>query len=179
MAQKQTSQMLKYEKILTEWNKIHRLTGDVKNFKKNYEDAIYPLEFLDSFDSFADIGSGAGFPGLAIAIEKPDAKTYLIEPNLKKSSFLRYAAIELGLKNVEVIAKRVEDCSFSVDLIVSRAVADIKLLLDWSENIRRSDTKLLLYKGTNSATATDSRVLKSDIIQQNERFYIYIKECKC
>lgn len=170
---------IKYEKLLAEWNKIHRLTGDIKNFKKNYEDAIYPLEFLESFSSFADIGSGAGFPGLAIAIQRPDVKAYLIEPNLKKSSFLRYASIELGLKNVEVITKKVQECNFCVDLIVSRAVADIKLLLDWSENIRQDSTKLLLYKGTNSVSATDDRVLKSDIIQKNERFYIYIKECEC
>ncbi len=173
------NQIEKYEKLLAEWNKVHRLTGDIKNFKKNYEDAIYPLEFLESFSSFADIGSGAGFPGLAIAIQRPDVKAYLIEPNLKKSSFLRYASIELGLKNVEVISKKVQECNFVVDLILSRAVADIKLLLDWSENIRQNETKLLLYKGTNSANATDNRVLKSDIIQKNERFYIYIKECKC
>jgi 16S rRNA (guanine527-N7)-methyltransferase len=175
----QKSKAETYARLLTEWNRVHRLTGDAKQFWRNFEDAVFPLSFLDDFASFADIGSGAGFPGLAIAIMQPEKKAILIEPNAKKSSFLRFATIELGLKNVIIESKKAQDCSCMVDLIVSRAVADVSILLNWSEQLRNKSSKILLYKGRQTAIINDTRVLQSETIDKDERVYIYIKECEC
>jgi 16S rRNA (guanine527-N7)-methyltransferase len=169
-----------YYEILKEWNEVHRLTGSVTQFWKNFEDSIYPLGFLEHFDSFVDIGSGAGFPGMALAIAKPEILATLVEPNVKRSSFLRFVTVKLGLKNVKIQSKKIQDIkNQTFDLVVSRAVADVSSLLDWSTNIRNQSSKILLYKGEQSANASDARILNYETIKKDERIYLYIKECKC
>jgi len=178
---KQTEQLEKFSDILEEWNKIHNLTGakTKEAVYKNILDSLYPCEFIKQPNSLLDVGTGAGFPGLILAIAYPKCQTVLCEPRNKRASFLKFVAMELGLDNIEVVKKRVEDYhkAKSFDLISSRAVTNTKMLLRLTEHLRDDDTRLLFYKGEqlfSELELVDSPIYY-DIIEKNQRNYLYIK----
>ncbi len=171
----------KFSDILLEWNKIHNLTGakDKKSVYENIIDAFYPVSFIDFPKSILDVGTGAGFPGLVLAIVKEESHFTLCEPLKKRAAFLRFVVTMLGLSNVTIIAKRVEELgNICFDLITSRAVTNTKLLLDITKDQRGADTKYLLYKGSlvfEEIEDISDCELKYDIFTKNKRNYLYIK----
>jgi len=169
-----------FASLLHEWNQIHNLTGakSVDAIYTNIVDSLYPLTFIDGPTSLLDVGTGAGFPGLVLAIALPDAEVVLSEPLKKRVAFLKYAAIDLELKNVKVEAKRVEKVEHEAfDLISSRAVTNTKLLLELTQDISNSETKYLFYKGSRVFDEIEDvqHQLSYDIVQKNQRNYLYIK----
>lgn len=165
--------------LLQKWGKVHNLTGklDKEDIYSNIIDSIMPLEFIDEFESFADIGTGAGYPGLILAMAQSSKKCYLIEPRQKRVAFLNFVKNSLGLKNVQVLCKRVEEVKdLEVDLISSRAVTNTKLLLDITSNISGKKTKFLFYKGSLLESEIQEAKLKNCIIKNyKERNYLYLK----
>ncbi|MDX1295985.1 MAG: 16S rRNA (guanine(527)-N(7))-methyltransferase RsmG, partial [Sulfurimonadaceae bacterium] len=125
----------RYKAHLMKWNRVHNLTGAKSEDELDYfiYDAVYPVKFLPKVKNLMDIGTGAGFPGMILAMALPDTKVTLVEPLKKRSSFLQFVKADLGLENVEVKSCRVEElppCSF--ELVTSRAVTDTQLLLKLS-----------------------------------------------
>ncbi len=172
-----------FASLLHEWNQIHNLTGakSVDAIYTNIVDSLYPLTFIDSPTTLLDVGTGAGFPGLVLAIALPKTEVVLAEPLRKRVSFLKYATIDLELKNVKVEAKRVEMVEHGAfDLITSRAVTNTKLLLELTKDISNSDTKYLFYKGSRVFDEIEDvqHQLSYDIVQKNQRNYLYIKSEK-
>ncbi|MFP4487047.1 MAG: 16S rRNA (guanine(527)-N(7))-methyltransferase RsmG [Campylobacterales bacterium] len=138
-----------FKASLQKWGRIHSLTSDSssKAIDENIEDSLYPLEFLEFGKNIADIGSGAGYPALPLASKLTESHFTLFEPLGKKASFLLNTSIEMGLKNVTVLQKRVEEHSGKFDMIISRAVGDIDTILDISSSISTPSTLYLLYSG--------------------------------
>jgi 16S rRNA (guanine527-N7)-methyltransferase len=101
-----------------------------------------------------DVGSGAGLPGLVLAIRRPDLKVTLVEPLLRRTTFLEEAVDRLELDNVEVVRARAEELHGQRDFVAvtSRAVAPLPRLLDWSMPLVREGGSLLAMKGA-SATS--------------------------
>jgi 16S rRNA (guanine527-N7)-methyltransferase len=168
----------KYKEHLFKWNKIHNLTGakDEETIDEFIYDAIYPISFLPKVKTLMDIGTGAGFPGMILALGLPDTQVTLVEPLTKRASFLQFIKADLGLKNVTVVKKRVEEMQSEVfDIITSRAVTDTKMLLDLSRNFRNENSKLLFYKGENVYDEVD-KTLKYKIIKTKNRHYLLIGE---
>jgi 16S rRNA (guanine527-N7)-methyltransferase len=97
-----------------------------------------------------DIGSGAGLPGIVLAISRPDLRVTLVEPLLRRTTFLDEVVQDLALSNVEVIRGRAEDLhgtrEFSV--VTSRAVAPLDRLLAWSMPLVRQGGELVAMKGS-------------------------------
>ena len=169
-----------FASLLNEWNQIHNLTGakTVDAIYVNIVDSLYPLTFIDRPKTLLDVGTGAGFPGLVLAIALPETKVVLAEPLKKRVSFLKYAAIDLELPNVSVEAKRVEKVEHEAfDLISSRAVTHTRLLLDLTKDISNSETEYLFYKGSRVFDEIEDvqHQLRYDIVQKNQRNYLYIK----
>ncbi len=171
-----------YISLLRQWGRVHNLSSakelELDAIHDNIVDSIYPIKFLDTYESFADIGTGAGYPGLLLAIARPDIKCTLIEPRSKRVSFLNFTKAMLRLDNVTVIEKRAEDVEgVTFDLITSRAVTNTKLLLDITSNITNEDTKYLFYKGSLAQTELDeAKVNNYEVISVGEhRNYVYIK----
>jgi 16S rRNA (guanine527-N7)-methyltransferase len=167
--------------LLHEWNQVHNLTGakTVAAIYDNIVDSLYPLSFIQRPRTLLDVGTGAGFPGLVLAIALPETEVVLAEPLKKRVSFLKYAAIDLGLRNVTVEARRVETVVHEpFALISSRAVTNTKLLLDLTANVSDGDTEYLFYKGSRvfDEVAQVEGDLSYDIIQKNQRNYLYIKK---
>jgi 16S rRNA (guanine527-N7)-methyltransferase len=107
---------------------------------------------LASGADVCDIGSGAGLPGLVLAIRRPDLAVTLVEPLLRRTTFLTEAVQRLELDNVEVVRVRAEELhgerEFSV--VTSRAVAPLPRLLDWSMPLVRRRGHLLAMKGSSA-----------------------------
>jgi len=169
-----------FASLLHEWNQIHNLTGakTIDAIYVNIVDSLFPLTFIKKPKTLLDVGTGAGFPGLVLAITLPDTEVVLAEPLKKRVSFLKYAAIDLELYNVKVEAKKVEYVEHEAFcLITSRAVTNTKLLLDLTKEISDTKTEYLFYKGSRVFDEIEDvqRQLDYDIVQKNQRNYLYIK----
>ena len=108
-------------------------------------------ELLETGERVADIGSGAGLPGIPLALARPDLLVTLIEPLLRRSEFLREVVDELGL-DMTIVRGRAEDLSVrqqvgEMDAVVSRAVASLDKLTEWSMPLLRLDGRMAAIKG--------------------------------
>ncbi len=142
---------------LKKWNKAYNLTG-LKNDEdiiiKHFLDSLLYLKVMpDGEIKVADVGSGAGFPGIPVKIIRPEIEMYLIEPSGKKSAFLRHIIRELELNKIEVIEKRIEEIkvnqelSLPVDIVVTRALFTVKDFIKKSSHIVKQGGILILNKG--------------------------------
>jgi 16S rRNA (guanine527-N7)-methyltransferase len=104
-----------------------------------------------------DIGSGAGLPGLVLAIVRPDLAVTLLEPLLRRTTFLHEAVELLGLTNVEVRRGRAEESArdLSADVATARAVAPLERLVTWALPLLRPGGELLALKGERAAVELD------------------------
>jgi 16S rRNA (guanine527-N7)-methyltransferase len=99
-----------------------------------------------------DVGSGAGLPGLVLAIARPDVELVLIEPMERRVDWLQAEAARLGLENVEVLRGRAEDVGeLRLDQVTARAVAALRTLIPLTAPLVRVDGELLLMKGARVA----------------------------
>lgn len=168
----------KYKELLSKWNKVHNLTGakTPEMVDEFIYDSLYPIKFLPKVKNLLDIGTGAGFPGMILAIALPNTKVTLAEPLSKRASFLQFVKADLELKNVTIVKKRVQDMPAEIfELITSRAVTDTQMLLSLSENFRNKDSKILFYKGENVYNEVDES-MNYKIIKKPHRHYLLIGE---
>ena len=116
----------KYLKLLTKWQKTVRLVGSIDPIwlvENVLVDSIAFLELVPSdARAVADVGSGAGIPGIPIAVVRPDLDLTLIEPRRRRSSFLSTAIRELELTNASVVDTRIEEFAVSNDARFDAAV---------------------------------------------------------
>ena len=124
-------------------------------------------ELLDPSDQIADIGSGAGLPGIPLALARPDLRVTLIEPLLRRSDFLREVIDDLGV-DITVVRGRAEEQGVrrqvgEMDAVVSRAVAGLDKLTRWSMPLLRSGAQMMALKGQRAQAELDEhrRVMES------------------
>jgi 16S rRNA (guanine527-N7)-methyltransferase len=100
----------------------------------------------------ADVGSGAGLPGIPLAILRPDLRVTLIEPLLRRSTFLTQTVEELQISDrVEVVRSRAEDHRQNYQIVVARALAPLDRLIGWCNPLRAPDGVILALKGASAA----------------------------
>jgi 16S rRNA (guanine527-N7)-methyltransferase len=166
-----------YKNLLEKWNKIHNLTGAKthEQIDRFIYDAVLPVGFLPHVATAMDIGTGAGFPGMILALALPQTHFTLVEPLSKRASFLQFVKADLGLENVEVKALRAEQLEAKpYDLITSRAVTDTDMLLKLSEPFCKEGSLLLFYKGEKVYDEVN-KTLDYQIIEAENRHYLLIK----
>jgi 16S rRNA (guanine527-N7)-methyltransferase len=145
--------LLAYLALLEKWNRTINLTAIRERERmvtQHLLDSLSVLPFLGPQDHrLADIGSGAGLPGIPLALARPELHVTLIEPNQKKVAFLRQAKLELGLEGVEVLGRRVEDVPVGAgfDVVISRAFADLPDFVKVGERLVASSGRLIAMKG--------------------------------
>jgi 16S rRNA (guanine527-N7)-methyltransferase len=166
-----------YVALLQKWNRIHNLTRmDRWEIWNSIEDSIAPISEVN-FSSFLDVGSGAGFPAIPIAITNREKRAVLVEPIKKKSSFLHFVKSELGLKNMEIFSERVENLEIEeVDLITSRAVTDTEKLIEISAHLLKSGGEFLFYKGSNLPKELENISLPYRVINRGNRNYLFLEK---
>jgi 16S rRNA (guanine527-N7)-methyltransferase len=142
---------------LKKWNRAYNLTGireDKDIVEKHFLDSLLYLKAMpEGAVSVADIGSGAGFPGIPVKIIRPEIEMYLIESSGKKTAFLRHIVKKIRLDKIEVIEKRVEEVQagrelpFPVDITVTRALYSIGEFIEKSSHLVKKGGILILSKG--------------------------------
>ncbi|KQO36603.1 16S rRNA (guanine(527)-N(7))-methyltransferase RsmG [Aeromicrobium sp. Leaf245] len=104
----------------------------------------------------ADVGSGAGLPGLVWAIGRPDLQVTLVEPLLRRTTFLDEVVAELDLTNVRVVRSRAEDVDETFDVVTARAVAALEKLAKWCMPLVKPGGVLLALKGQSAPDELES-----------------------
>lgn len=108
-------------------------------------------ELITDGQSIIDIGSGAGLPGVVLAILKPQSAVKLVEPMQRRTDFLTKVKQDLKLENVEIIRGRAEGQKIKAQIVTSRAVAPLNKLLAWSLPLVEKNGKVLAIKGEKAA----------------------------
>ena len=109
-------------------------------------------ELVPADSHVVDIGSGAGLPGLVLAIARPALGVNLVEPPLRRTTWLEAAVEELGLTNVTVHRGRAQEVDLRAPIVTARAVASLDKLVRWSFPLLEEDGRLLALKGEAAAT---------------------------
>ena len=143
--------LLAYLALLSKWNQVYNLTAirePERMLRQHLLDSLAVVPHTDG-ETVADVGSGAGLPGIPLAIARPASRVALIESNHKKSAFLRQAVIELALANVNVLEQRVETVTprGSYDVVISRAFSDLAEFAMLAGPLCRPEGMLAAMKG--------------------------------
>lgn len=193
--EKQIKQFEQYLHLLQEWNEKMNLTAITQEeeiWEKHFYDSIVPF-LHTSFKTFADVGSGAGFPGIPLAILWPDRQFTLIEPLAKRCKFLEEVKKQLNLSNVTIVNARAEDFvkdhRAQFDLVSARAVARLSILLELCIPLMKNDGSFVALKGAagmnelkNAAPALKALHVKAvnidkfDLGSEGERIIITFKK---
>jgi 16S rRNA (guanine527-N7)-methyltransferase len=144
----------KYIKILLHWNEKLNLTAirdPLEILYRHFCECMYAAVAVPGeFGRLADIGSGAGFPGIPIKLLRPEIELFLVESNIKKGTFLAEIIRELELTNARVLISRYEELSEELaplDYVCSRAVGEFGPFLQWAASDRLSARRTLLWIG--------------------------------
>lgn len=146
--------LLQYLALVKKWSQVYNLTA-VRNpeamLSQHLFDSLVVLPHMVG-PHVVDVGSGAGLPGIPLALVRPDWHVVLIESNHKKAVFLQQARIELGLKNVEVVAKRAESFqpTEKFDTVISRAFSSLVVFVKLAGHLCREGAgvgKIVAMKG--------------------------------
>ncbi|MEY8380660.1 16S rRNA (guanine(527)-N(7))-methyltransferase RsmG [Ileibacterium valens] len=151
----QLEQFEEYARLLKEWNEKMNLTAiteDSEIWEKHFYDSIRPFEKAE-FKTLCDVGSGAGFPGIPLAILFPDRTFTLVEPLGKRCKFLEEVKKQLNLDNVRIENARAEDYAQDhreeFDAVSARAVARLSILLELCVPLLKKGGTFIALKGRN------------------------------
>ena len=145
------SAMMAYLQLMQKWNRAYNLTA-IRELDamvvRHLLDSLSILPFIDR-SPVLDVGTGAGLPGIPLALARPDIKFVLLDSNGKKTRFLTQVKIDLGLENVEVIHSRVEAYRPGIEMgiITCRAFAALNTILERTQHLVTSSTRILAMKG--------------------------------
>jgi len=180
ITQAQAHKLLRFGELVLDTNKLFNLVGDVDMdtmLSKHIADSLAGAKYVGEHKRVLDVGTGAGFPGMPLAIALPHVQFTLMDATEKKIHFIASAVKELGLTNVTPVCARAEEAALSkyresFDGVISRAVAPMVRLCEYTVPFIKVGGRLLAYKGpriheeyTNSDEGLKRLgVVRSDII---------------
>ena len=159
------TKLLIYIDLLMKWNKTYNLTSLTTKediITTHLLDCLSVVKKIDG-QRILDVGSGAGLPGLMIALARPTTHLCLIDKVAKKTSFMKQAVLELELSNVEVIHGRVEDLRVKnpFDMIVSRAFSEVEKFISLTQHLISKQGAWLIMKSKKIMTEDLKKLGKS------------------
>jgi 16S rRNA (guanine527-N7)-methyltransferase len=153
LSDKQIRQLLRYLALIFKWNRIYNLSAirdPIESVKKHLLDSLSIIHFVQP-GLLLDVGSGAGLPGIVIAIMKPETEVFVLDSVGKKCRFMQAVKSELALENLIIVNSRVE--SFkpkkSFSQITSRAFAEVSKTIQLTKHLLEENGRYLLMKGSN------------------------------
>lgn len=147
----QIKQIEEYLSLLQKWNRVFNLTAITKPqemLTHHVLDSLAIGKFLKAHH-YLDVGTGAGLPGVMLAILYPDKQFTLLDSNSKKTSFIKQTAHQLGLNNIEVIHSRIEDYQPEIlfDGVMSRAFSSLEDFINLCTRLCKDNGFLFAMKG--------------------------------
>ncbi len=148
---KHLDQLTEFIDLILKWNRTFNLTAirDPEEMARlHILDSLVVLPYLYG-QRVADIGTGAGLPGIPLAILQPEVQFSLVDSNAKKTRFVQQAVIQLGLRNVQIHHSRVEDLTVKqpFSTLIMRAFASLPDILKLTDHLTDLNTRLLAMKG--------------------------------
>jgi 16S rRNA (guanine527-N7)-methyltransferase len=149
--EKAVARLVAYAALLDKWNRVYNLTAireEAKLVTHHLLDSLAVLPHLPA-GRLLDVGSGGGLPGIPVAIVQPGRRVTLLDSNHKKGTFLRQAAMELELENVEVAVQRIEDHrpAQAYEIVISRAFSDLADFVNLAGSSAAAHGSLIAMKG--------------------------------
>lgn len=187
---KQLNQLEKYYEILVEKNKVMNLTGITEKnqvYLKHFYDSLTLQKIinLNEVDTFCDLGTGAGFPGMVIKILFPHIKVTLVDSLNKRVNFLKEVKEELGLEKIEILHERFEDyarCNEEkFDIVTARAVSHLSNILEYSVRTIKINGYFIAMKSSLNEELEESKeaIKKLDMkLEKIEEFELPFEESK-
>jgi len=153
LSDKQVQQLLRYLSLILKWNRIYNLSAirdPIESVKKHLLDSLSIIHFVQP-GLLLDVGSGAGLPGIVIAIMKPETEVFVLDSVGKKCRFMQAVKSELALENLIVVNSRVESFKSkkSFSQITSRAFAEASKTIQLTKHLLEENGRYLLMKGSN------------------------------
>lgn len=145
------ARLIQYLELLAKWNQTYNLTAvrdPVKMVSLHLLDSVAVSPFLVG-RRILDVGTGAGLPGIPLALINPDKTFVLLDSNAKKTRFVRQAKMEIKLKNVEIVRSRLEEfhVDHKFDTIVTRAFTDLFRIVAGTRHLLRGGGQIAAMKG--------------------------------
>ena len=166
LSETQAEQFKTYHRLLDEWNQRMNLTTitdpeevEIRHFLDSL--SIVSVISFDDGDKLIDVGTGAGFPGLALAIAFPKLQVTLLDSTMKKLNFLQAVIDELGLTNCQTLHSRAEDAGNNpkhreaYDVVTARAVAMLPILLEYTVPLAKVGGFVVAMKGESAEREVD------------------------
>ncbi len=181
----QAEAIREYVSLLLRWNQrisLTRVTDPVEILRFHFGESLFATEIVPIRQGrLADVGSGAGFPGLALKIAVPELEVVLIESSTKKSAFLAEVCRSLGLKGVRILKTRAEDLKADderFEFVTARALGNYSSLLSWASRHFGPSAKIVLWLGTEEVDRLSGNVdwtwRKPELIPGANRRFILV-----
>ncbi|HXZ49654.1 MAG TPA: 16S rRNA (guanine(527)-N(7))-methyltransferase RsmG [Usitatibacter sp.] len=181
--------LARYLGLIEKWNRVHNLTA-VREADQmvvlHVLDSLTLLPYVAGARTLLDVGTGAGLPGIPLAVARPDLAVTLLDSSHKKCAFLRQAKAELALANVEVVCERVESWKprERFDAVVSRAFSDLADFVAQARHLVAEGGRLIAMKGVHPfeeiarvpATHRVARVLELSVPRLEAKRHLVILE---
>jgi len=181
----QMKQLDEYASFLVEYNEKINLTAITEYseiLEKHFYDSMLPLLHKDIQGTLADVGTGAGFPGVVLKIARPDLKVTLIEPLHKRCVFLEELIQKLGLQDIEVLNVRGEDYALKnreiFDVVTARAVTNLPALIEICGAMVKIDGYFMALRGKDGEEEllASSKAMKTMGFEQKEVYVDYLSD---
>ena len=152
LTDQQQQKLIDFVELLYKWNRVYNLTAvrDTQQMvRRHLLDSLAVVPYVHG-QHIIDLGSGAGLPGIPLAIALPTKYFVLIDSQLKKTRFLQQAVTELALANVEIVCSRIETYTPQqrFDSVISRALTSLPQMLQWSAHLLAENGVWLAMKGS-------------------------------
>lgn len=169
-----------YITLLIKWNKVHNLTSasDPKTIIiRHILDSLSITNFIMG-PNVLDFGSGAGFPGIPLALALPKYRFVLLDSSKKKTTFLNHVVLSLKIKNVVVENKRIEEFYFAPGFatVATRATDKIEVIIDKTKHLCAKSGQILIMKGKSYETELNS---VKENLETHEIVVPYLNEKRC
>lgn len=152
LADSQVLQIQQYIALLLKWNEKLNLTAirdPLEILYRHFCESMYASNAVPvEGGRLADVGSGAGFPGIPLKIVRPQLRLFLVESNLKKATFLAEVIRELGLTDTQVLVRRYQELAEEVaplDCVCSRALGEFEPFLEWAHSEQIAAKQVILW----------------------------------
>ena len=189
-SEEQADKFIKYYELLIEWNEKMNLTAITEErevAEKHFADSLLPMELIPQNAKCIDVGTGAGFPGIPLMIMPPDITVTLLDSLNKRLIFLDEVIRALGLeKSAKTLHMRSEDAGRAAahrdayDVALSRAVANARVLAEWTAPFVKEGGVSIMYKGAAAQNAMNKLCLGARLIEYpcawGERYVIAAKK---
>ena len=183
--EKMTEQFAHYEKLLLEWNEKMNLTAITAHdevVKKHFVDSVAIQSLVPHGARVADVGTGAGFPGIPLKIVREDIHVVLMDALQKRISFLDTVIDNLGLSDIDTLHTRAEDAGRAVchreayDVTVARAVANLSVLCEYCLPLVKCGGVFLAMKGREGRVEAENaknaiKILGGELVEVRDVFW--------